>query len=365
MRAQGHEQVVMANDDQTGLRAVIVIDSTAHGPALGGIRLRRYASEPAAMRECQRLARAMTLKNALASTGYGGGKTVIAWHEGIDDREQLFRSLGGFIKELDGRYIPATDVGTDLHDMACLRESGVDVHGGDTDTAVSTATGVHASLCALAAYLRWPDSLAGVGVCVQGAGKVGARLARQLGRDGARVVVSDLDRDRAETVAREAGGCAIDPERVIESDCEVIAPCAMGEWVTEDVAGRLRCKVVAGAANNILATAGAASVLAERGILFVPDFVTSAGGVIQVRAVRDGWSKERLDERLHAIGDTVLGVLERAGAARTPTEAAQAMAIESLGWSTGRIDTHQGEVNEGRPQPAAVPAGSELDVSDL
>ena len=325
------ERMVVARDDATGLRVVIVIDSTTHGPALGGIRLRRYDSQAAAVAECHQLARAMTLKNALAETGYGGGKAIIAWSDDIVSREAIFRAFGNVVKGLDGRYIPASDIGTGTDDLAVVGSTGVDVAGGDTDTSVSTATGVHAAIKAAAQHagLR---TLSEVSICVQGAGKVGARLARLLVADGALVQVSDVDGVRAEQVARELGTGIVDPTRAVETECDMLAPCATGGVISAENVARLCCRVVVGAANNVVVDGSAANALAARGIVLVPDFVASAGGVIQVRAIRDGWTAERLEARLVGIADTVTKILiEAESSGRTPTEVAEIIADDKLG----------------------------------
>jgi len=335
------ERMIVAHERSSGLRAVIVIDSTALGPALGGIRLRRYPSQAAAIADCRRLARAMTLKNTLAETGYGGGKAVIAWSDEATSREEVMRAFGRLVKEeLCGRYIPASDVGTGNEDLTLVGAEGVDVLGGDTDTSISTATGLHAALWATVRHTGLEDTRAPsasaskrrpVSVCVQGAGKVGARLARLLAADGARVCVSDIDPDRATRLARELGAEQIDPAEAIESDCDVLAPCAIGGVISSEIVPRLRCRVVAGAANNILADLGAAAALSAAGIAHVPDFLASAGGVIQVRAVRDGWSQERLQMRLRAIGDTVSDILAEAETSgRTPVEVGETLAARRL-----------------------------------
>lgn len=326
------ERLVVAHDKRTGLRAVIVIDSTALGPALGGIRLRQYASERAAIAECRGLARAMTLKNALADTGYGGGKAVIAWTDEVKNREAAFRAFGRLLMQLDtGQYIPASDIGTDPRDLAVVGATGVDVRGGDTETSISTAIGVHAALRSVARHVGLPATLADVCICIQGGGKVGARLARRLVADGAAVRISDVDSERAAKVAHDVGAEVIEPATALESECDLLAPCATGGVIANDVVHRLRCRGVAGAANNMLADAGVADALAARGVVLVPDFVASAGGVIQVRAIRDGWTAERLETRLNAIEDTVTSILTEADSTRrTPVNVAETLVADRL-----------------------------------
>lgn len=325
------ERVIIARDRNTGLRAVIVIDSTTLGPALGGIRLRPYDSQSAAVTECRQLARAMTLKNTLADTGYGGGKAVIAWTDEIESREDALRAFGKIVAKLDGRYIPASDLGTNAADLAFVGKGGADVMGGDTDTAISTATGVHAAIRAAAHHAGLPRTLGGVNVCIQGVGKVGARLARLLRADGAVVGVSDVDTRCVTELAAEIGADVVAPTDAIHASCDIFAPCATGGVISPEVVSRLRCRVVAGAANNVLTHPSAASALAARRIVFVPDYVASAGGVIQVQAIRDGWDKTRLEARLRAIGDTVTDVLGEADASgRTTVDIAESRVAARL-----------------------------------
>jgi leucine dehydrogenase len=336
----GVERVIAVHDKATGLRAVIVIDSSDLGPALGGIRLQRYESQAAAVTECRRLARAMTLKNTLAETGYGGGKTVVAWTDDIESRDGALRALGKIVAELGGLYIPASDIGTSADDLAVVGHGGADVAGGDTDTSLSTATGVHAALRAAARHVGLPQNLGGVSVCIQGAGKVGSRLARLLVADGALVRVSDLDSDRVARLAAETGAQVVEPTQVIEADCDVLAPCATGGMISPRDVARLGCRIVAGAANNVLTHPEVARALSARRIVFVPDFVASAGGVIQVQALRGGWDTTRLDARLQAIGDTVARILADAESSDQSTvDIAETMAAARLAGAAKR-STH-------------------------
>jgi leucine dehydrogenase len=325
------ERVIIARDRKTGLRAVIVIDSTTLGPALGGIRLKPYDSQRAAVTECRQLARAMTLKNTLADTGYGGGKAVIAWTDEIESREDALRAFGKIVARLDCRYIPASDIGTNAEDLAFVGKGGADVMGGDTDTAISTATGVHAAIRAAAHHAGLPRTLAGVSVCIQGVGKVGARLARLLAADGARVRVSDVDTRRVTEVVAETAADVVAPTEAIQACCDVLAPCAIGGVISPEDVARLRCRVLVGAANNVLTHSSAASALAARHIVFVPDYVASAGGVIQVQAIREVWDTGRLEARLQAIGDTVADMLGEADASgRTTVDIAESMVAARL-----------------------------------
>jgi leucine dehydrogenase len=321
------EQVITCRDARVGLRAVIVIDDTTLGPGFGGVRWRPYASVAAAVFEAQRLARAMTLKHALAELPYGGAKSVVIADgelppAGSPERTALMARYGEFVARTAGSYVPGVDMGTTVADMQVVRAAGARAFCDEVDPGPYTATGVYAAMRAGVRHALGSE-MDGVRVVVQGAGHVGAHLARLAARDGAVVTVSDIDAARAQAVAEEVGGTVTDPLTAPTAECDVFAPCAVARVVSGAVAETMRARVVAGAANDTLDSPFVAELLRRRGITYVPDFIANAGGVIQVHAGEAGWTAEELADRLEAIGDRVVAVLSDAREHDvTPVEAA-------------------------------------------
>lgn len=303
------EQIVTVRDETTGLRAVIAFDDTTLGPGFGRVRWRPYPSTAAAVEEAQRLAAAMTMKHALAELPYGGAKSVIL-HDGRDRdpaaRRALFEAYGDAIARLGGRYIPGVDMGTTLADMAVLRSRGANVYCADHDPAPWTARGVFAAMRAGVRHVFGVDSLAGLTVAVQGAGSVGGDLARMIAADGGRVLVADVDAARAAAVAQDCGGSVVPVADVATAPCDVFAPSAVARVITRDVVPALRCRLIAGAANDTLDDPPCEQALIDAGIAYVPDFVANAGGVIHEHARAVGWSERELEQAVDAIGPRVL-----------------------------------------------------------
>ena len=333
MIAGDHEQVVFVADRHSGLRAIIAVHSTALGPSLGGIRFWRYAREEDAVTDVLALAQAMTLKAAAAGLHQGGGKAAVLCDDPSRPRDlPLLRALGRAIDDLGGRYIAAEDVGATPADMAGIaRETpwvtGLDTPGGSGDPSPFTARGVvHAMRAALHALDGAPD-LRGRRVNVQGAGHVGAHLVRFLTDAGVSVGVADIDTARADALARRCGADVLGAASVIGAPCDVFAPCALGGAIDDASVERLRCRVVAGAANNQLTTPSVGEALAARGILYVPDFVANAGGIINIAEEMVGYDARRAEEKVAEIEETTARVLTEAEAARvTPVEAAETAA---------------------------------------
>ncbi len=324
------ETLVFCSDPSAGLRAVIAIDSTALGPALGGVRLKAYASDAHGAREAQRLAAAMTLKNAVAGLPYGGGKSVI-FDTGAHDRVALMGAFGEAVARLGGAYLPGVDMGTTPADLQIMRTRGATVSCADDDPSPWTATGVHAAIQASVGHLDHRTDLRGVRVLIQGAGHVGADLAWKLASDGAQVLIADVAAERAALVAHEVGGEVVAPEAVCHTECDVFAPCAAAGVIGAEQIASLQCRIVAGAANDTLTDDALAGALRERGILYVPDFVANAGGVIHIHALRAGWNAARLHAEVTAIGQRVGELLTRADdTGGTPLDAAKALAAERL-----------------------------------
>ncbi|MFE9427882.1 Glu/Leu/Phe/Val dehydrogenase dimerization domain-containing protein [Kitasatospora sp. NPDC006697] len=330
----GHEQVVLCHDRSTGLKAIIAIHSTALGPALGGTRFHQYASEEEALEDALRLSRGMSYKNALAGLDLGGGKAVIignpaAKAEGGDKSEALLRAYGRFVQSLAGRYYTACDVGTYVQDMDVVARECDWVtgrspeHGGAGDSSILTAFGVFQGMRA-SAQARWGQpTLRGKRVGVAGVGKVGHYLVGHLVADGATVVVTDpfeaaVNRVRA---AHPDVEVVADTKALLASALDVYAPCALGGALDDETVARLSAAgttVVCGAANNQLAHPGVEKDLADRGILYAPDYLVNSGGVIQVADEIDGFNFERAKNKATKIFDTTLEIFTRAAADGIP-----------------------------------------------
>lgn len=336
-----HEQVVFCHDEASGLRAIIALYSTALGPALGGTRFFPYASEADALRDVLNLSQGMAYKTALAGLDLGGGKAVIIGDPRRDKSEALLRAYGRFVQSLGGRYFTACDVGTystDMDDVAreCEFVTGRTVeHGGAGDSSVLTAFGVHQGMRA-AAQFAWGDtSLAGRRVGIAGVGKVGRHLAGHLVEGDARVVVTDIDTEAVARLVEQYPSIEVaeSTEAMIAADLDVYAPCALGGALNETSVEALTAKVVAGAANNQLAHEGIGKLVADRGIVYAPDYCVNAGGVIQVADELDpsGFNFGRAQARATGIFDTTLAVLERAATEGiTAAEAADRQAEQRI-----------------------------------
>jgi leucine dehydrogenase len=330
------EQLTFCYDRASGLHAVIAIDDTTMGPGLGGIRWLAYPTEKAAENEVRRLARVMTLKNACADLPYGGAKSVLlkgdpaARREVGDQRDDQLRAFGGFLNRLGGAYIPGVDMGTSKEDLAVIGTVAHDVSCDHVDPSPWTALGVFAGI--EAALSCAGTTLPEAHVVVQGTGHVGAELARLLAAAGCRVSVTDIDVQRAETVARSIQGRVVDPRSATTTACDVLAPCASARVIDRTTVDALRCRLVAGGANDVLATPDVAAMLMNRGIGYIPDFVINAGGVIHIHALRSEWDTEKLNGSLFAIGHRVTSILNEAQRSqRTPLAVAEEMASHRLG----------------------------------
>jgi valine dehydrogenase (NAD+) len=321
-----HEQVVFGADDTSGLRAIIGIYSTALGPALGGTRFHPYPSEATALADVLELSRAMAYKNALAGLDHGGGKAVIIGDPAVDKTEALLMAYGRLVDSLGGRYVTACDVGTYVSDMDVVSRTTryatgrSEANGGAGDSSVLTAYGVFQGMRASAAHLWGTPTLAGRTVGVAGVGKVGRHLVGHLVEDGATVVVTDVSERAVDAVRATHPGVTVvpDTEALVRADLDVYSPCALGHALTDDVVAALRAKVVCGGANNQLAHPGIEKQLAERGILYAPDYCVNAGGVIQVADELHGFSFERARAKAALIFDTTARVFELAAAEGVP-----------------------------------------------
>lgn len=284
MEAARLEALHLAEDPASGLKAVIAIHNTRFGPALGGCRYLAYPDEQSAIADAIRLAQGMSYKAALAGIDHGGGKAVIIRPAHVKSRAALFEAFGRFIETLNGRYITAVDSGTSSADMDCIAQ--YTNHATSTfsegDPSPHTALGVFAGIRATAQARLGSDDLEGLRVAVQGLGNVGFALAEALHAAGAELLVSDLDAGRVQLAVEQLGAHPIASEALLSTPCDILAPCGLGGVLNAQTVAHLRCAAVAGAANNQLASAGIADQLESRGILYAPDYVLNAGGLIYV-----------------------------------------------------------------------------------
>jgi glutamate dehydrogenase/leucine dehydrogenase len=331
------EQVVFCHDRSTGLRAIVAIHSTALGPSLGGTRFYPYASEHEALVDVCRLARGMTYKHALCGNDLGGGKAVIIGDPSALRSEALLRAYGRFVDGLAGRYITAEDVGTTQADMDLIRRetrhvTGVSESlGGSGDPSPATAWGVLWAMRAVAERLWGGPSLVGRHVCIAGVGKVGSALATHLAEEGAKLTVADVNPIAAESAADDHGAVVVSPIEAHAVECDIYAPCALGGTLNRNTIPGMRCAAVVGSANNQLAVEADAVRLAERGILYAPDFVANAGGVINIAEEPHGYDQQRAYERIAHIHETLIATFERADSDGTTTaEAADRLAEERI-----------------------------------
>ncbi|WP_433331838.1 Leu/Phe/Val dehydrogenase [Spirillospora sp. CA-294931] len=340
-----HEQVVFCQDEASGLRAIIAIYSTALGPALGGTRFYPYGSEEQALTDVLNLSRGMAYKNALAGLDLGGGKAVIIGDPNTDKSEALLRAYGRFVQSLNGRYYTACDVGTFSEDMDIVaRESrfvtGRTVaHGGAGDSSILTAFGVYQGMRAAAESLWGSPTLRGKRVGVEGVGKVGHRLVEHLREDGADVVICDVNETAVERVRQRHPEVEVvaDNDALVGTRLDVYAPCALGGSLDDDTVPRLTAKIVCGAANNQLAHAGIEKQLADRGILYAPDYVVNSGGVIQVADEIEGFDFERAKARATGIFDTTRKIFSLASDEGVPPAVAADRLAERRMSAIGRL----------------------------
>jgi leucine dehydrogenase len=332
-----YEQVVFFHDPATGLRAIVAIHSTTLGPALGGTRFYPFASESDALHDVLRLSRSMTYKAAAAGLDLGGGKAVIVGDPKRIKSEELLRAYGRFIETLGGRYITAEDIGTSRDDMDLIRRetryvTGVSPEfGGSGDPSPVTAYGVLLGLRACAEEAWQEHSLEGRKVAVQGVGKVGYHLVKLLVEEGAFVIVADLDVDAVAHVVRDFGVETAEPEKIHAIECDVFAPCAMGAVIRDDTIPELKCRVVAGSANNQLERPEHGEALAAAGIVYAPDYVINAGGLINVADELQGYDADRARSGVERIYRTLREIFNIARDQHlTPADAADRYAEERI-----------------------------------
>jgi leucine dehydrogenase len=331
----GHEQVVVCHDKASGYRGIIAIHDTTLGPALGGTRFWSYASDEEAIVDALRLSRGMTYKNAVAGLNLGGGKSVIIGDNRTTNREMIFRAHGRFVDSLGGRYVTAEDVGTSTGDMDFVHMETDHVSGlagMSGDPSPVTAHGVFRAIQASACYRWGSDVLDGKTVALQGCGNVGHHLAKELHAAGARLIVADIDPDRVKRVVNDTGAKVVSTDDIYGQQADIFAPCALGAVINDKTLPQLRVEIVAGAANNQLHEERHGDALASRGVLYAPDYVANAGGVINVYSELAGWGRERSLRKADEIYHTVLNVFEIAKQDGIPTyKAADRLAERRLG----------------------------------
>ncbi|QEE50921.1 Glu/Leu/Phe/Val dehydrogenase [Flavobacterium alkalisoli] len=340
-----HEQIVFCHDKDTGLKAIIGIHNTVLGPALGGTRMWKYANEWEALNDVLRLSRGMTYKSAISGLNLGGGKAVIIGDSKLDKTPELITRFGQFVNSLSGKYITAEDVGTTTPDMDLIRDvtpyvTGIsEERGGSGNPSPVTAYGVYMGMKAAAMHQFGSASLDGKRVLVQGTGHVGETLIDYLTKEGALVQISDINQARMEEVGAKYGAKIFMGDDIYSADVDIYAPCALGATVNDETIERLKAKVIAGAANNQLANENIhGKMLQERGILYAPDFLINAGGIINVYAEIAGYDKVEAMKRTENIYNTTLEIFHFAEANGVTTQQA-AMSIAQK-----RIDDRKKEM---------------------
>lgn len=335
MSNYNHEQLLFCNDNTTGLKAIIAVHNTVLGPALGGTRMWMYNNEMEALNDVLRLSRGMTYKNSISGLNLGGGKAVIMGDSRAMKSEALFRRFGKFVESLGGKYITAEDVGIGTADMVYVNMETnhvVGLPGKSGDPSPVTAQGVYMGMKACAKEQFGSDSLAGKKVMVQGVGHVGEYLVASLTKEGAKVMISDVHEDTLKRVASTYGATVVGINDVYDQDMDIYAPCALGATVNDENLAKLKCSIIAGAANNQLANESVHGVeVMKKGIIYAPDFALNAGGVIncysEVKGLSSSWALAKADE----IYTTISNIVKRSQAENIPTfKIANKMAEERI-----------------------------------
>ena len=326
MSKTDHEQVLFCQDQATGLKAIIAIHNTTLGPSLGGTRMWQYASEAEALTDVLRLSRGMTYKSSLAGLNLGGGKAVIIGDSRKDKSEAMFRRFGQFVDSLGGKYITAEDVGITTRDIEFVAEETDHVaglpeyRGGSGDPSPVTAYGVYMGMKAAAHQQYGSDSLNGKKVLVQGVGHVGEALVDYLTQEGAKVIISDIYEDRVKDVVNKYMVEAVNPDEVYDVDMDIYAPCALGATINDETLKKLKCSVIVGAANNQLADEERhGKAVMDLGILYAPDFLVNAGGIINCYWEVIGYNRDAAMAQTEDIYNTTLKIFKRSSELGIPT----------------------------------------------
>ncbi len=326
MKKNGHEQVMFFQEKKSGLKAVLAIHDTTLGPGLGGCRMWPYSSEEKMVEDALRLSKGMTYKSGIAGVDFGGAKTVIWGDSEKDKTEGLLRALGHYINGLDGRYTTGTDVGTDFYDFVIMRKETPYVcalpkeYGGSGDTSVATAYGVFNGIKACSKYKYGDDKLEGKIVVIQGLGKVGQKLAKHLLEAGCKVYGCDIKKDYQQK-ASSIGVEIVETDSIFNIECDIFSPNALGGVINDDTIMKLKCDIIAGAANNVLAEPRHGKLLQERGILYAPDYVINAGGLIQAadELTNRTFNEKRVMKKCEGIYHKLLEVFKISNELNIPT----------------------------------------------
>jgi leucine dehydrogenase len=339
-----HEQIVVCSEPNIGLKAIIAIHDTTLGPALGGVRMWPYNNEQEALRDVLRLSRGMTYKAAISGLNLGGGKAVIIGDPRKDKNEALFRAFGRYVDSIGGRYITAEDVGIDVQNMEWVGMETKYVTGlpkaigGSGDPSPVTAYGVYKGIKACAKKAYGSDSLEGKRIAIQGAGHVSSHLARSLSKEGAKLFICDIYEDKVNALAEEVKAEVVDPDSIYGLDVDIFSPCALGGVVNDDTMDHFKCDIIAGAANNVLDEEEKhGQMLLDRNILYAPDYVINAGGLINVASELEGYNEERAHGQASKIYDTILDILNYSEGNSTPTFVASNILAEQRMENVGRI----------------------------
>lgn len=337
METNDFEQVVYCVDKPSGLKAIIAIHDTTLGPAIGGARMRQYETEEEALQDVLRLAKGMTYKNAATGLNLGGGKAVIIGNPEKDKNEALLRAFGRYVQSLNGRYITAEDVGTTVEDMDIIYEetdyvTGVSqAFGSSGNPAPVTAYGVYYGMKAAAKHAFETDSLKGKTIAIQGVGNVAYHLCDYLAKEGAQLIVTDVREEAVTRAVHDFHATAVQPEEIYAVQCDIFSPCALGGVINDETIPQIKAKVIAGSANNQLAESRHGDEVHERGIIYAPDYVLNAGGVINVADELKGYNRERALKKVESIYDSINKVITIAAKEQIPTyKAADRMAEERM-----------------------------------
>lgn len=336
-----HEQVSFFYDKGTGLKVIIAIHNTNRGPALGGCRMWPYANEQQAVTDVLRLSEGMTYKSAMANLSFGGGKAVIIGDPRYYKSRALFQNFGRFVESFNGRYITAEDLGTSVEDMVYIKETTSHVlglPGLSGDPSPFTALGVFEAMRAAVLYRLGKSSLRNIKVAIQGLGHVGYNLCKKLTESEAQLIVSDIDPERVERVIKEFKATAVSPENIFNVEAEIFSPCAMGAIINDQTLLQLKCLMIVGSANNQLSSHSHGEILSKMKILYAPDYVVNAGGLINVSNEGPGYNPETVRSHVKGIYGTLLEVFHKAEELHVSTsQAADIIAEERFkGMSAGR-----------------------------
>lgn len=310
-----HERVVFNYDTDTGLKSIIALHNTKLGPALGGCRMKHYDTDDEALTDVLRLSEGMTYKSAMAGLNFGGGKAVIIGDPKTTKTDDLMKAFGRFVNTLGGDYITAEDVGTTVNDMNVISTETDHVTGvteGTGDPSNSTGFGVYLGILAAVKYSLMLENLKDIHVVVQGIGNVGWNLCEFLQKGGAKISVADINQDALKKAEEKFGATIVDPDEVYGVHCDVFAPCAMGAVVNDTTLDQFNCLIIAGASNNVLLEPRHGTSLKELGILYAPDYVINAGGVIDAGQIIHGFTEEQTKDKINAIYSTLMEIFDRA-----------------------------------------------------